>query len=163
MDWGNAGLRVIAAVCIGGASAIAGFISRHWIEALLKSKNSCYLPALVGTWKGSFTQQRETLEHFNIEMALKARLNVVYGTAKYRRSDKDGPWIDLKCVGGLVKDRYLSLYYENTTASKLQHGTFMFLLSGSNNKLTGKFLGIGPYTERIVSGPMVLLRPVDAT
>lgn len=137
--------RILAAIVIGILSAIAGFISRHWIEAMLRGQFSCYTAAVKGTWKGKFEQRRDTLEKVSLTIQLESKLNVIYGHITFEDTK-------LKCVGGFVQDRFLSLYYENQFASKLQHGTILRQLSGNNDKLSGNFLGVGPLSERIVAG-----------
>lgn len=50
MDWCELTTRVIAAVFIGVVSGLAGFASRHWIEALLRGKRE-YASVVVGYGK----------------------------------------------------------------------------------------------------------------
>jgi hypothetical protein len=147
LDWTTIGLRVLVAIVVGLISGAASFISRHWIEALLRGKSgSGYVSVVQGTWKGTFVQASKTVE---VTIFLKSKLNIVYGEIKYEGEK-------LKCVGSFVQDRYLSLYYKNERESKLQHGNIVLLLSGNNDKLAGDFVGVGPISEKIVAGKIAV-------
>lgn len=113
MDWTTLSTRILAAIIIGILSAIAGFISRNWIEALLRGQFSSYVTVVKGTWTGIFEQRRDSIEKVPITIELDAKLNVIYGYITYEDTK-------LKCVGGFVKDRYLSLHYQNQHSSRLQ-------------------------------------------
>ena len=144
-------LRIIAAVTIGVLSGAAGFVSRYWIEALLRGKFGTYVSVINGTWDGKFTQRRGVIGETNINLALNSKLNIVYGEITYGDNK-------LKCVGGFVQDRYLSLHYKNEVESKLQHGNIILLLGGNNESLTGDFIGVGPSSEKIVIGTIELTK-----
>jgi len=151
MDWTIVGQRILVSIAIGVLSGIAGFISRHWIEALLRGQFNDYVSVVKGTWEGIFEQQREVLENVSITATLRAKFNVVYGNIEYDDTK-------LKCVGGFVTERYISFYYRHIQSAKLQHGTILLQLSGDNQKLIGQFLGIGPLSERIVAGRISMVK-----
>lgn len=151
MDLSALGPRILAAVIIGGISAATSFASRHWIEALLRSKFSTYVSVVRGAWKGTFDQRWGVVSKVTIKLMLKSKLNIVYGYITYETTK-------LKFVGGFIQDRYPSLHYKNVVESKLQHGTIVLLLSGNNHRLTGDFVGIGPISEKIVVGTIDVTR-----
>jgi len=137
--------RVLAAIIIGILSGVAGFISRYWIESLLRGKGSDYLSQIKGSWQGTFKQRKGVVKEENITLSLNTKFNVIFGELKY------GQRI-LKCIGYFDKDRYLSLRYRNKADSKLQHGIIILKLNGENDKLSGDFVGVGPVSEKIVRG-----------
>ncbi|TQV82877.1 hypothetical protein [Aliikangiella coralliicola] len=143
----------IAALIIGIATGIIGFISRYWVEALIRGKHHDYVSVLPGTWAGKVSQQKGVKGNNEIVFELKTFLKVVYGTIMYK-----GEEYTLKVVGGFVQDRYLSLHYENIDKATLQHGSLVLQLSGTKNDLSGYFLGVGPLSENIVHGSVQVQR-----
>ena len=143
------GLKAISAIFIGLISGAVTFVSRHWVEALIRGKFDSNLSVVKSGWKGTINQRRGDIKTFNVELVLESKFNIVYGKLTYDSRI-------LKCVGGFEKDRYLSLNYKNEISSMLQHGTVALKLSGNNEKLSGDFVGVGPVSEKIVIGTIEL-------
>lgn len=144
-------VRALAAILIGVVSGVAGFISRYWIEALIRGKFSDYVSVLPGTWAGTVNQQKGITGTSEVTFEFKTFLNVVYGKMSYKDQGAT-----LKVVGGFVQDRYLNLHYQNIHSATLQHGSVILHLSGTNKRLSGDFLGVGPMSEKIVRGVVEL-------
>lgn len=144
-------IHTLAAILIGVVSAIAGFISRYWIEALIRGKFSDYVSVLPGTWTGIINQHKGVIGSNEVVFELKTFLNVVYGKMVYKDKKET-----LKFVGGFVQDRYLNMHYKNTHNTILQYGSVLLHLSGTNQILSGDFLGVGPESEKIVRGSVKL-------
>lgn len=143
--------RVLAAIVISAISGVLGFLSRHWIEALLRGKRGDYISEISGTWEGTARQRRGVIGESKATFTLKSWANIVYGVIAY-----DGTERKLNVVGGFIQDRYLSLHYRNRHNAILQHGSILLELSGDNTTLTGDFQGVGPISGKIVIGSIEL-------
>jgi hypothetical protein len=129
--------------------------------------------AIVGKWEGRRKQEiGRGGRPFDAECALELNLlgNTIRGTARHWGTylDKDGSPdkgindgkqvnAEFTVSGGFFLDRFLQLTYEPIDLG-IQFGTMILEINADGRRLTGRFLGYGRFTERLVYGTLELTK-----
>jgi hypothetical protein len=147
----------IYAAIIGGVFLLLSPVVTLYLDRYFKSKK--YRPIDVndrrivhGKWKGYFKQIFNGQE---ITVELMLRINVsstgmIKGTANFTFENKR---VDIKVNGGFYLRDFLKMNYYNSQTDIVQFGAFVFKINYQSKKLIGHFVGYGPKSEKVISGP----------
>ena len=139
-----------------------------WV-ALPPRERTEYLPLadrahlFAGTWMGTY-HQAEGPEGVPVDGSVQLvfekpdRILTGIGTLAFKRSDGTVFNLNIKFHGGFLHNRFLKLEYENVDTGAVQFGTFVAELSPDGRRISGKYVGYGAQSERIVTGTATISR-----
>ncbi|CAN2044577.1 conserved hypothetical protein [Candidatus Magnetomoraceae bacterium gMMP-13] len=153
-------------IIIGIFGIIITFVSALltiWIQYEINLKSYKKIEVLDGTWKGKAIQDFEIAgKEISYEVSLifnLKRKRRVYGTVKVKippevAAEEDKIYLEFN--GGFFKDRFLKIDYRNVNHSVTQFGTMLFELLPSGKQMTGRFVGFGYFSKKIIYGSIDL-------
>jgi pimeloyl-ACP methyl ester carboxylesterase len=120
-------------------------------------------PGLVGKWAGSERQATgpagQPIE-YDVELTLEVTDGKLSGVFRFIWKKDSEAIVDeaLPFSGGILHDRYLVLDYRDDVSGKIQFGTLLLELSEDAAVLTGRDIGFGYSTKKIVTAEVELRR-----
>ena len=153
---------VVAAI-IGGAAAIiapllAVIVTKVINEGKFNGISEERRKTLAGTWRGEMKQLRpDGALVAEVSITLAATRHIVSGSGQIQYSSNgQNKFVAFEMKGGFQHDRFLELTYKNSRESARQFGSIMLELDYEGQSFTGKFVGFGAETKRIVAGEVEL-------
>lgn len=117
--------------------------------------------ALNGAWHGKIFQAEgirgQPVQYpFNIDLSVNKKEVHGIGKVNFPISKTETHVFNVSLLGGFLHDRFLKLDYKNTNPAEMQFGSLILNLSSDGKKLSGRFLGYGAKTEKLVFGELTL-------
>lgn len=117
--------------------------------------------ALDGSWNGKVFQAEwlngQPINYpFTITLDVSKKEIKGTGIVHFPMSKTEIHSFNISLKGGFLHDRFLKLDYKNTNQAAMQFGSLILNLSSDGKKLTGRFLGYGSKTEKLVFGELKL-------
>jgi hypothetical protein len=119
--------------------------------------------ALRAGWKGTF-QQIAGPDGAPIDgpvrFSFEPKVTTVSGIWELEWHRADGTCVNLsfRLHGGFLDNRFLRLQYETNDGSALQFGSILAELSPDGSVISGRYLGYGAYSGKIIGGTIDLRR-----
>jgi hypothetical protein len=150
----------VSTALVTGISTVLAPVVTLYLDRHLKSKKYKNIDAdnrqiVQGKWSGYFRQELNG-ESVTFGLSLDLRVSatgMLKGKAKFIYNKKN---IDIRVNGGFYLDEFLKMNYYNSNSKIIQFGAFVFKVDYELEKLNGQFVGYGPVSKKVISGPAIL-------
>jgi hypothetical protein len=147
--------EILSKFAIAGLTAGAG-----WAAKKVKEEWKYRLPSrsfrrnIHGNWSGQVTGSfKDKPFAFPINLHLRPSWRATIGDGELTANAIAGSF---KIKGGLFSREFLKLEYWSMDAGRTQFGTIVLRLTPSGNRLSGRFVGYGAFSETVVDGQITL-------
>jgi hypothetical protein len=153
--------EIIAAI-VGGLfailAAVVAIIGPSLFNSGYQAVGARRSRILAGTWVGKACQDEGRDGgpiSYNLTFNLNISWRVVKGRALVKYADRESRF---RLEGGFLHGQFFRVEYSSTNSAAIEFGSIVLRLSADGQTLTGKFVGYGSSSDRLVGGTMNLAK-----